>query len=481
MSSSSGFSFGAGGGGATDLQTAYDGGATIVTAGAVDVDFTLTAGDFVVNGGGSVDFGSAGTDITGFTVVSSSATTIDAAGGFSIDGTGAGSNVTSTEQALTIGTITSGLLTVSAAASLDLSAVAVLNIDGDTVTMDSSGPMTLTVADGQIMTLAGGDGSAGLTISAAGAVTLVSETGQTVDITSGGATTWNTTAGDLTIGGASQVNALIFRSVEAAGDAIQINASSASGGVTMNFGSGGYDADSAAITDASADTGTYTFTTGALTGSSASARATGSINFFTGNATNSGAGAGNSGAFAVTTGTSADTRGAVTFTGGDGTWTAVGSVDIDCSGAMSFNSSAGVINIGDDAVNQDMNIGSGGTRTIAIGSATATVNVSGSLNSTGGRSVGVTALTSVDHPYTVLVGDSVILCDCAGGTITVSLPAADTTGRLLLIKKIDSSINGVTIDPDGAETIDGEATRVFGAQYEAVTVVDGSATDWSTF
>ena len=46
-------------------------------------------------------------------------------------------------------------------------------------------------------------------------------------------------------------------------------------------------------------------------------------------------------------------------------------LDIDSAGALSLNSSAGLINIGNDAVAQNMNIGTGAAeRTITIGNAT---------------------------------------------------------------------------------------------------------------
>lgn len=49
-----------------------------------------------------------------------------------------------------------------------------------------------------------------------------------------------------------------------------------------------------------------------------------------------------------------------------------GSVLIDATGVVELNSSADVISIGNDAVNQNINIGTAGARTIALGSATAT-------------------------------------------------------------------------------------------------------------
>ena len=68
-------------------------------------------------------------------------------------------------------------------------------------------------------------------------------------------------------------------------------------------------------------------------------------------------------------------------------------VDLDCSGDMSLNSSAGVINIGDDAINQNINIGTQGERTISIGTGAFadTINIG---NATGATSVSITAGTT---------------------------------------------------------------------------------------
>lgn len=57
------------GGGGISLQGAYNGGNTIVTAGATNIDFTLTSGNFIVTGGGAVAFGS-GIEVSSFSVFS---------------------------------------------------------------------------------------------------------------------------------------------------------------------------------------------------------------------------------------------------------------------------------------------------------------------------------------------------------------------------------------------------------------------------
>jgi hypothetical protein len=63
--------------------------------------------------------------------------------------------------------------------------------------------------------------------------------------------------------------------------------------------------------------------------------------------------------------------------------------------------------------------------------------------------------------------------DTIGAAATVNLPAA-AGGGLITIKKIGSTAN-VTIDGNGAETIDGTTTIILTSQYESVSLVsDGS-------
>jgi Arylsulfatase regulator (Fe-S oxidoreductase) len=76
--------------------------------------------------------------------------------------------------------------------------------------------------------------------------------------------------------------------------------------------------------------------------------------------------------------------------------------------------------------------------------------------------------------YTVTSDDinRVIACDAVTGGITISLPAAATLtdGFAVTIIKIDSAENFVTIDADGAETIDGEPTFILWRELQSVTI-----------
>ena len=81
---------------------------------------------------------------------------------------------------------------------------------------------------------------------------------------------------------------------------------------------------------------------------------------------------------------------------------------------------------------------------------------------------------NVQHSPTTSI---LALADAIAGAITIDLPpAADMSGKTVDIKKIDSSINSVTLDGDGSETIDGSLTQVLTTQYDEITVLsDGTA------
>lgn len=72
--------------------------------------------------------------------------------------------------------------------------------------------------------------------------------------------------------------------------------------------------------------------------------------------------------------------------------------------------------------------------------------------------------------YTLTTSDRFITVDATSGNKSVFVPAASgNTGIVWIVKKIDSSSNTVTIDPDASETIDGASTYVLTAQNQAVS------------
>lgn len=80
--------------------------------------------------------------------------------------------------------------------------------------------------------------------------------------------------------------------------------------------------------------------------------------------------------------------------------------------------------------------------------------------------------------YQMVIGDSNILADATSGPITITLPVAGFEHSYINVKKIDVSVNAVTVATPAAETIDGAATRVLNNQYDANQFVSDGANWW---
>lgn len=144
-----------------------------------------------------------------------------------------------------------------------------------------------------------------------------------------------------------------------------------------------------------------------------------------------------------------------------------GAFDIDSTGALSINASAGAINMGNDAVAQNMNIGTGAAaRTITMGNVTAATTVA--LNSgTGGfalTSTGTTATTTVNNGLVVKSGTAAAISTTRALTVadsggvfsitaatvyTISLPAP-AQGLSFKFVTIAAATEVVTIQATGA-------------------------------
>ena len=83
---------------------------------------------------------------------------------------------------------------------------------------------------------------------------------------------------------------------------------------------------------------------------------------------------------------------------------------------------------------------------------------------------------SVSANYTALSTDDFITVDAAAADRTIDLfSAVGNGGKVLTIKKTDTSFNTVTIDPSSVETIDGDLTTTLDTVGESVQIVsDGS-------
>ena len=80
--------------------------------------------------------------------------------------------------------------------------------------------------------------------------------------------------------------------------------------------------------------------------------------------------------------------------------------------------------------------------------------------------------------YTTTENDNTILVDATSGNITITLiAAASHVNGIYVIKRIDSSVNTVTIDGNGAETIDGAANVMLVTQYSGKSI-QSNGSNW---
>lgn len=81
-------------------------------------------------------------------------------------------------------------------------------------------------------------------------------------------------------------------------------------------------------------------------------------------------------------------------------------------------------------------------------------------------------------PVTLDGEDCFVSVDATSGAITVNLPTASgIEGRVYIVKKRDASGNAVTVDPSGAETIDGASTKTLASQWDTVRIIS-DGTNW---
>ena len=133
-----------------------------------------------------------------------------------------------------------------------------------------------------------------------------------------------------------------------------------------------------------------------------------------------------------------------------------------------------------EATDGQIPIGSTGNppslNTITAGNNITVTNGAGTITiaANGGGELNITSLDDTDSPYTVLSTDEYLSCDVSSGTLTIDLPDAPTTGRVVRIK--DSTGNAATNNisvttAGGVVTIDGVTTFTMNTNYESISVI----------
>lgn len=204
-------------------------------------------------------------------------------------------------------------------------------------------------------------------------------------------------------------------------------------------------------------------------GSATGTGTAGSIQLAAGNGGSTTAG----GIVSIVAGTGGSTNGnggTATLGAGDASGTGTGG-QLNLSGGISPSGTGGEIRLqsGNAALADRVRVLPTGLVGIGSGTPLSTLDVQGSF---GHEVTAISASTTADATATVW------LVDASGGAVTLTLPtAASADRRVYHVKKTDSSLNAVTIDGSGAETIDGAATQTLIAQYESIQIVS-DGTSW---
>jgi hypothetical protein len=451
---------------------------TIIDCGTGGADFGIT-GNAHLTRVGSTTGGSATTVQAGagaLVLNGGAAVTIDAVGALELNTSAGAINIATDSVAVvtTIGNgtgassviVNCGTAAASFAANATVHTTTIGSVTGASSTIVQAGAAALTI-----------NGGADVTVDAVGVLEFNSSAGvigigndavaQNINIGTGGAARIITLGNNTTTTGVVVTSGTGDIALDSA-DAVTIDAA---GVLELNSSAGvigiGNDAVSQAISIGTAGTRTLTMGSSTATSSVLINGGTGAMQFAA-NATDHTTTVGS------VTGVSASTlqagTGALSITGsGNIVASAGGLVTIDSVGVLDLNSSGAAINIGQDAVNQAINIGTAGTRTVTIGSATSTSSVI--LNTgTGNLDLGVNATehavrlgsTTTASATTVQAGTGALIIN-GGGAVTL-----DAVGVL----ELNSSGDAIGIGNDNANF----AVNIGTAGTRTVTIGSAAAT-----
>jgi len=440
--------------------------AKVITIGNVTgvsgVAVNVGTGNFVVNGVATSTYAIGAATTTGTVTIGGTAQTGDIVLGSSsginavkiMNGSGAGTlslGVVQTAGAINMGTaMTTGTITVGGT-GLQTGTISIAPGTGaQTVNIATGGTGIKTInigtgAIGNVVTIGTATAASSLALLAGtGGVTIDSSGVMSLD--AAGAVNLTTTgAFDIAIN--STAGSVILTGAEGAVDAIQLNATTAGGGIDINAGTGGVTVDTtAAISLDSATASNFTVTGAADLTLQSSA---GAVNVISGEA--------NADSINVTSAGGMN----IVATGA----AAKDTVITNTSGSITLSAGESVI----DALN------------LTAGGAASGINLTAGTNGillSSGQKIKVTAVvTGVDAtPYALLGTDYFVSVDTGAGVMTITLPAAPATGRKVTVYDGGGAAAGsnITIDGNGKNIAAGgsaAATKVINTAYESYNLV----------
>jgi len=190
-----------------------------------------------------------------------------------------------------------------------------------------------------------------------------------------------------------------------------------------------------------------------------------------GTVTNIATGTGLTGGPITTTGTISLANTAVTAAS-YGNATTVATFTVDAQGRLTAAANVTIGSLPNSALaNSTATLGNA---TITLGSTTSTVgNLTLSNATVNGAAFAYIAKTA---GYTVTATDYTVAANASTGALSITLPTSvGITGKVYVVKKMDSTANVVTVATTSSQTIDGATTRALSLQYDAIMVqADGA-------
>lgn len=84
--------------------------------------------------------------------------------------------------------------------------------------------------------------------------------------------------------------------------------------------------------------------------------------------------------------------------------------------------------------------------------------------------------SQVTANYLLGDADAVVTANASGGALTLTLPSAvGILGRQYTLKKVDSSVNAVTVATTSAQLVEGQSTYILRLPYEYISVISNGA------
>lgn len=102
-------------------------------------------------------------------------------------------------------------------------------------------------------------------------------------------------------------------------------------------------------------------------------------------------------------------------------------------------------------------------------------NGSKSNNTTTVKESGVTSVATKTNNYTITDSDDIILADASRGAFAVTLPTAVSSAKTYTVKKVDGSLNTVTMNTTSFQTIDGGPSALMKVQNVSITVASDNS------